>query len=74
MGDMDFFRSKAGIAVAVICLAVIAAVIWFVVGSENHRTVPEGTLVWECSREIPGAIFCDEAQSPAEYGRTEVSL
>lgn len=49
---MDFFKSKAGIAVAVICLAVIAAVIWFVMSSGNKQTVPEGTLVMHCGMEV----------------------
>lgn len=50
---MDFFKSKAGIAVAFICLAVIGCVIWFVVSSGSKQTVPEGTLVWEYSAEVP---------------------
>ena len=46
---MDFFKSKAGIAVALICLAVIAAVIWFVMRNGNRQTLPEGTLVrYDC--------------------------
>ena len=72
MGDMDFFRSKAGIAVAVICLAVIAAVIWFVVSSGNRRAEPEGTLVWECQTGGSGVCVCDAGDILSEYVRTEV--
>lgn len=49
---MDFFKSKAGIAVAIICLAVVAAVIWFTMRSGNRQTMPEGTLVRSCSVEV----------------------
>lgn len=50
---MDFFKSKAGIAVALICLAVIGCVIWLAVSGGSRQTAPEGTLVWECSAEVP---------------------
>ena len=49
---MDFFKSKAGIVAALICLAVIAAVIWFVMSGENRGTVPEGTLVRQYGAEV----------------------
>lgn len=49
---MDFFKSKAGIAVAIICLAVVAAVIWFTVRGGNRQIVPEGTLVRSFSVEV----------------------
>lgn len=49
---MDFFKSKAGIAVAIICLAAVAAVIWFTMRGGNRQTMPEGTLVRICSVEV----------------------
>lgn len=53
---MDFFKSKAGIVVAVICLGVIAAVIWFTLVSSGQESSPRGTLVlhphpWVCVEE-----------------------
>lgn len=49
---MDFLKTKVGIAVAILCLAVVAAVILFTLKGQNRQVMPEGTLVEACSREV----------------------
>lgn len=48
---MGFQKHKAGIIIAVLCLLVLAAVVWFCLVSPGRRTEPEGTLVeWQNER------------------------
>lgn len=52
---MGFQKHKAGIIVAVLCLLVLAAVVWFCLVAPGRRTEPEGTLV-EWQQELPEVI------------------
>lgn len=52
---MGFQKHKAGIIAAILCLLVLAAVIWFCLLSPRRKAEPEGTLV-EWTRELSGDL------------------
>lgn len=52
---MGFQKHKVGIIAAILCLLVLAAVIWFCLLSPRRKAEPEGTLV-EWIRELPGDL------------------
>lgn len=49
---MGFHKHKAGIITAILCLLVLAAVVWFCLFYPERDAEPEGTLV-EWTSEVP---------------------
>lgn len=49
---MGFQKHKTGIFIAVLCLLVLAAVIWFCLIPLGENETPEGTFV-EWTKELP---------------------
>lgn len=44
---MDFFRHKAAILAAILCLGIVAGILWFCLAGPAGRKTPDGVLVRE---------------------------
>ncbi len=49
---MDFFKSKVGVMLLIVCLAVAAAVTWLTFRGGSRRVTQEGTLVRHVTVEV----------------------
>lgn len=45
---MEFSKHKTGILTALLCLGVIAGVIWFCLSGMTQKKAPDGVLVHQC--------------------------
>jgi len=53
---MKFFQKKAGILIGILCLAALAALVWYCLTNNPGQKEPEGTLVQirnAVIREVP---------------------
>lgn len=49
---MEFSKHKAGILTALLCLGIIAAVIWFCLSGMLQKEIPDGVLVERHRTEV----------------------
>ena len=54
---MGFFKRKSGIMALLLCLALLAAVVWYCLGGESWKKTPQGTLVFHRSQQSAPAAF-----------------
>ncbi len=45
--SVQFFKSKIGILAMVLCLVMVAAILWYCLMGTDRNVAPEGTLVWQ---------------------------